>query len=267
MGGSVARAVRRRGLARRIVGVEGSSEGLRRARSADVVDEVSTDLRRAAGAADMILFAVPVDRLASTILLAATACGPGTLLTDIGSTKAAIVQEVETRLPEGRAFVGGHPLAGSEKQGPEHADARLFEGRLIIVTKTERTDAGALARTAEFWQALGGRVRVMDPLEHDQAVAWTSHLPHVAAAALAQVLPTDLAALASAGIRDTTRVASGDPELWAAILYQNREAIVGPLRRFREQLAWWEQCLGRGDRGALGDLLAEAKRARDALGG
>src|SRR5207302_2104162 len=119
----------------------------------------------------------PVDRIAGQIIAAAPGCRPGTLLTDAGSTKAGIVRDVDGRLPAGVHFVGSHPLAGSEKRGPEHADAELFQDRLTIVTQTPRTAQAALERTAAFWRALGSRVKVMDAQTHDQGLALTSHLP------------------------------------------------------------------------------------------
>src|SRR6202011_300930 len=110
---------------------------------------------------------------------------------DAGSTKAAIVPSVEEKLADGVAFVGSHPLAGSEKRGPEFADTNLFQGRLTVVTPTARTNVNAIEQGAAFWRSLGSRVRIMSPEEHDGALAMTSHLPHLAAAALAGILPPE----------------------------------------------------------------------------
>ena len=123
------------------------------------VDETRPDLGSAAAEADVVLFCTPVDLIAGQVLASASACRPGTLLTDAGSTKAVLVREVEGRLPAGVDFVGGHPLAGSEKQGPEYSNAGMFEGRLVLLTRTPRTDDKALSRTAGFWEALGARSR------------------------------------------------------------------------------------------------------------
>src|SRR5262249_29728245 len=147
----------------------------------------------------------------------APASRPGTVLTDVGSTKAEVVRVVGA-LANGVVFVGSHPLAGSEKQGPEHADADLFAGRLVVVTPGPHTEEAALCRVADFWRALGAGVERMSPEEHDDAVALTSHLPHVVASALAGALPPELAGLTATGFRDSTRIAAGGPDLWAAIL-------------------------------------------------
>src|SRR5207247_5392338 len=137
---------------------------------------------------------------------------------------------VRRRLATGGAFVGSHPLAGSEKRGAEYADPELFQDRLAIVTQTASTEPAALERTRALWCALGARVQVMDPEEHDRALALTSHVPHLLAAALAGTLPPELADLTATGFRDTTRVAAGDPEIWTAIFAANRDAMLEALR-------------------------------------
>src|SRR5205085_6624023 len=165
------------------------------------------------------------DRIAGHVFEAAHSCRRGGILTDAGSTKAEIVRAVEANPDAGRLFVGGHPLAGSEKAGPGHARADLFDGRLVVLTPTPHTDRDALATVARFWEDLGARVKQMAPEHHDAAVARTSHLPHLVASVLAGSLPPDLLEIAASGFRDTTRVAAGDPDLWAAIFGQNRRSL------------------------------------------
>jgi prephenate dehydrogenase len=266
IGGSIGLAAKRRGLAERVIGAGRQQSSLARALSLGAIDEGSLDLARAVQRAEVAVFCTPVDHIAEQVLTAAPGCVPGTLLTDAGSTKAAIVRGVEGRLPKGVAFVGSHPLAGSEKRGPEHAEADLFEDRLTIVTQTPYTDSLALERTAAFWQALGSKVRVMNPEEHDQALAQTSHLPHLLAAALAGSLPPQLYALTATGFRDTTRVAAGDPGLWTGILTQNRNAVLAALTQLEGRLTQFRNALETENGPAIHDLLAQAKKVRDALG-
>src|SRR5206468_2944891 len=147
--------------------------------------------------------------------------------------------------------VGSHPLAGSEKRGADHADARLFEGRLTVVTQTPGADPAAVERTCTFWRALGSRVQLMSPEDHDRALALTSHLPHLLAAALAGVLPPELNDLTATGFRDTTRVAAGDPSLWTAIFAQNRAAMLDSLRLLAGRLEEFRAALEAGDAAAL----------------
>ncbi|HVS39113.1 MAG TPA: prephenate dehydrogenase/arogenate dehydrogenase family protein [Gemmataceae bacterium] len=265
IGGSIGLAARRRGAAGRVVGVDGRPEALRRALACGALDEAAPDLRTAAAAADVVMVCTPVDAIAPTILEAAPACRPGTLLTDAGSTKAALLRAVDGKLPAGVAFVGGHPLAGSEKQGSDYSSAEMFEGRPVLLTRTPYTDDNALSRAAGFWEALGARVRVMDPEEHDRAVATTSHLPHLTASALAGVTPPEWLGLTAGGFRDATRVAAGGPELWAGILLSNTEAVLAALGRLDGRLTAFRRALAAGDREALTALLREGKEVRDAL--
>jgi prephenate dehydrogenase len=266
IGGSLGLAARQRGLAVHVIGAGRRRESLEQARQLGAVDEISLDLDQAVRRAEVAVFCTPVDQIARQVLSAAPGCSSGTLLTDTGSTKAALLHAVESGLPPGVAFVGSHPLAGSEKRGPEHAQAHLFQGRLTIVTRTARTDPAALERIVSFWQALGSRVQILDPQEHDRALALTSHLPHLVASALAGLLPPELRELAATGFRDTTRVASGDPSLWTGIFKQNRASVLEVLDRLGEHLAGFRAALEADDSALINDWLAQGKRGRDALG-
>ena len=266
IGGSIGLAARRRGVAERVLGTSRAPATLARAKHLGIIDTGLLDVPEAVHQADLTVFCTPVDQIAAQVLAAAPGCAAGTLLTDAGSTKAAIVEAVEGRLPAGVSFVGGHPLAGSEKRGPENADPNLFEGRLTVLTRTPHTDAKALTKAAAFWKALGARVRFMDPQEHDEALALTSHLPHLVACALAGVVPQPLHELCATGFRDTTRVASGDPSLWTAIFTQNRLAVIAAVGQLQDRMAEFKAALISNDRAKLDDLLAQAKRMRDALG-
>jgi prephenate dehydrogenase len=266
IGGSIGLAARRRGLAAHVLGVGRQHQSLERARAVGAIDEASLDLAAAVRRADVAVFCTPVDRIAEQVLAAAPGCAPGTLLTDAGSTKAAIVARLDGRLPDGVAFVGSHPLAGSEKRGPEHADANLFEGRLTVVTPGPGTDPAAVERTVAFWRALGSHVQIMPPEEHDRAVALTSHLPHLLAAALAGILPDELREVTATGFRDTTRVAAGDPALWTAILSHNRGAVLRALGLLTGRLDEFRAALEAEDWTTVDTLLTQAKKVRDALG-
>jgi prephenate dehydrogenase len=265
IGGSIGLAARRRGVARCVRGVGRQAASLDRARDLGALDEAFTDLGKAVPGSDLVVVCTPVDQIVQQVLEAAACAGPETVLTDAGSTKARIVRGIERQMP-GLAFVGGHPLAGSEKRGPEFADATLFEDRWTILTPTERTDPHAIDRVADFWQALGSRTRLMAPEEHDRALAVTSHLPHLVAAALAGLLSHDLRPLTATGFRDATRIAGGDPQLWTAIFTHNRAAVLAALSTVQEKLREFERALEDEDWKALHDLLACAKENRDALG-
>ncbi len=265
LGGSIALAARRRGVAERIIGVDRRAEALGRAVADGMLDEASADLGAAAAAADLIVFCTPVDCIAEQVVEAARHCRSGTLLTDVGSTKAAIVRVVRGRLPDGVTFLGSHPLAGSEKHGPEHASAQLFEGRLVVVTPDADAPHDALSAIGAFWSALGATVRIMDAEEHDRALALTSHLPHLLSSALAGILPTELQSLTATGFRDATRLASGQPSLWSAIFHANRTHLLAALDLLEAQLRLFREALSHQDRRSIETLLQRGKTIRDDL--
>ena len=267
IGGSVGLAARRRGIGTRVVGFDRDRLTLEQALGRGILDEAAPSLAAAVREADLVMICTPVDTIASHVLAVAAACRPGTLLTDVGSTKATIVRDIQGRLPTGIAFVGSHPLAGSEKKGPGFARADLFDDRLVVITPDKSVSDNALSQVTAFWHSLGAFVRVMCPVEHDRALALTSHLPHLVAAALAGVLPPEWADLTATGFRDTTRVASGDPALWTAIFQSNREALLAALNRFEAQLSQYRLALDKADGSKLVALLQQGKTARDNLSG
>jgi cyclohexadieny/prephenate dehydrogenase len=266
IGGSIGLAAKQRGLVRTVRGLGRQQSSLQRALTAGAIDEGRLDPAAALAGADLVIFCTPVDQIAGQIVRFAELCKPGALLTDAGSTKGKIVADVEASLPEQVHFVGSHPLAGSEKRGPDFADAELFEGRWTVLTPTPRTNAEALAKVKAFWMALGSRVRTMTPADHDRARALTSHVPHLVAAALAGSLTPELYDLAASGFRDTTRIAAGDPGLWTAIFAHNRDAVLVALTEVEAKLQEFRQAVTAQDWAALQQLLSQAKKVRDALG-
>jgi len=162
-------------------------------------------------------------------------------------------------------FVGSHPLAGSEKSGYQFADPQLLVGRWVVVTPTDRSEARATERIVAFWQALGARVQLMAPEDHDRALAMTSHLPHLVASALAGMLPLKWADLAASGFRDTTRIAAGPPEIWTPIFLHNRPALLEALTEFEARLCLFRQALETENADALSALLAQGKARRESL--
>ncbi|HLN29534.1 MAG TPA: prephenate dehydrogenase/arogenate dehydrogenase family protein [Gemmataceae bacterium] len=265
IGGSIGLAAKRRGVARRILGVERHPSCVAYALAKGAIDESSCNLTAAVLRAEVTVFCTPVDEIAQQVLAAASVCPADNLFIDTGSTKALITRTIESAAPTAR-FVGGHPLAGSEKQGVEHAEADLFENKLTIVTRTASTAPDALEQATRFWQLLGSSVRVMSPEEHDAALAFTSHLPHLLASALAGILPAPLNDLTASGFRDTTRIAAGDPGLWTAIFSHNRAAVLDALAVLSGRLECLRDCLSTSDWATLHDLLLQAKKVRDALG-
>jgi prephenate dehydrogenase len=265
IGGSIALAARRRGIAQRIVGVDRNPQAIEQACDNGSLDSGSADLPAAVADGDLVVFCTPVDCIAAQVVETSGHCKPGSLLTDVGSTKARLIDHIEAHVAPEVAFVGSHPLAGSEKQGALHADADLFAGRVVVVTPTPRTRPDALDRTLDFWRALGATARQLSPAQHDEALALTSHLPHLLAATLAGVLPAQWQELTASGFRDTTRLAAGSPALWSGILRMNSGPIVAALDRFDERLRDFRSALARDDIAAIRALLEQGKEMKDRL--
>lgn len=269
LGGSVAKAARAGGLARRIVGIGRDAARLRPALEDGSLDAGTTDLAAGVSGADFILLAAPVVAIEGLLERAWRAAPDGAAVTDVGSTKRNVVRAAE-RLGAARplAFVGSHPLAGSEQSGYRAARADLFRGATVVVTPTDRTELRALKAATEFWEALGARVIALDPETHDQAVAAISHLPHLLACALVdgvgRVDPSALA-LAARGFRDTTRIAAGDPDVWTEIFLTNRDALSASLAAFRQALADLERAIDAGSTDTLRAALTRIKATREAL--
>jgi prephenate dehydrogenase len=266
IGGSVGRALLGRGLARQVVGIGRSQASLDEARRSGAVTEISLDPEAAADA-DLVLVAASVAAIPQLLDRVDAVVRPGTLLTDAGSTKGSIVAawERKRRSRRGR-FVAAHPLAGSHRRGPQAADGDLFNGRVVVVTPAKATPPEDTAAIGEFWSALGSTVYLMPPREHDKLVAATSHAPHLIAAAIAAATPPAALPFTAGGWRDTTRIAAGDPELWADILLDNAPAVAAALRRINTAAARLLAAIEAGDRRRLTSLLSRAKDTRDALG-
>jgi prephenate dehydrogenase len=275
LGGSVAKAARADGLARRIVGVGRDAARLQPALDDGTLDAATTDLAAGVRKADFILLAAPVLAIENLLAQVTRVAPEGSVVTDVGSTKRNIVRTAERLAAApagcgGRApsFVGSHPMAGSEQSGYRVARADLFRGATVVVTPTERTSLSALKQVTEFWEALGARVSTLDPETHDRAVAAISHLPHLIACALVdgarRVEPTALE-LAARGFRDTTRIAAGDPDMWTEIFLTNRDALSAGVAAFQDALGELQRTIAAGDAGALRAALERIKAIREGL--
>lgn len=225
MGGSVALAARAKGTARSISGWDPCPRACAKALASGIVDRIEINPSDAASGADLVVLACPVPVLANLAKEIGSACGPETVVTDIGSTKASILKTLGAVLPGGSPFVGSHPIAGSEKSGCSHSDPNLFEGKLTVICPGNARES-AVAIIERFWQELGARTILMEAGLHDQALAATSHLPHLVAYLLAALPNEGDKPFIGGGFRDTTRIAGSDPQLWAGILHDNRKALV-----------------------------------------
>lgn len=272
IGGSLALAARRAGAAGSVVGFDRDREVLERALSLGVIDTAADSVSRAAAGAELVVLAVPVRSAGSVLHDVGLALGPGTVVTDVGSTKEEVVRIAREELRESFArFVPGHPIAGRETSGVEAAVHELFRGARVVLTPVGETSPGALELVRELWEAVGGRVTTLAPQAHDRIFAAVSHLPHVLSFALVSEIvaredAADLLGYAAGGFRDFTRIAASSPEMWRDIALQNRAALLEEIDRYGARLAVFRALIEKGDGPGLERLMTEARNARHAWG-
>lgn len=269
IGGSLARAAHRAGLCRRIIGVDADPSNLQRALALGVIDQAYSDIAEAAQKADMVFIAVPVQATEAVLTDLKPVWNPHVVYTDAGSTKVNVVgaaRRVFGTVPAN--FVPGHPIAGSERSGVDAAHADLFCHKRIILTPVAETSPGAVTLVAKLWRGAGAEVAEMDPSRHDQILAATSHLPHITAFALVDMLDREddeteaIFRYAAGGFRDFTRIASSDAAMWRDICLANRTPILQRIEGLREELALVAKLVESADGDALLQLFQRAKAAR-----
>ena len=264
LGGSIGLAIRRRFPKAVVAGVGRRKSSLALAIRHKCIHEAFLDAAEPVRRSDLVILATPVGAFEKHLRAIAPVLKPGAMVTDVGSTKAEVVRVAERICGRGGAFVGSHPMAGSENKGPAFATTDLLNGALCIVTPTKHTPPALRKRAETLWRELGMRTLRMAPAAHDRAAAAVSHVPH-ALSALLMLLPKDAELPVSAtGLRDMTRLAGGDPEMWRDIMTTNRTAILASLDNFSRSLAHLRAMLQRDDAEAVETFFARAKRRRDA---
>lgn len=270
IGGSIGLGLKGRKLARRVVGVGHRDASLGKALEMHAVDHATKDLKEGVREADIVVLCTSVKlipELAEKILPWMKA---GAVLTDVGSTKEHIVEQIRAiirgiKTPDkGVGFIGGHPLAGSEQRGIAAARPDLFQGATCILTPAGR-DSRSRGIVKSMWEALGAKVKFLSPEGHDLIMAFISHLPQLVATSLVNTLRPGQLAFTARGFRDVTRIASSDPSLWRDILLQNREALLEAITDFQKELALVKRVLQERDSGQLFTRLKRAKGRRDSL--
>lgn len=262
LGGSVARAARARGAAQRIVLWARRPDARVRLREQPWCDAVAETPEDAVREAQLVVIAAPVDKIIPLTQQIAPALRAGAVVTDVGSVKGEIARLGTAALGTTAHFIGSHPMAGSEKTGWEHGTETLFERRPCFVTPLAASHTPAVTTVVEFWSALGSRVTCVTPDEHDEIVAHISHLPQIIASSLCSFLATKNLAWrnhAGGGLRDTTRIASSDPDLWRTILEQNRDEVLRALRQYEDELHAFQVALANRD---FDDVTARMTRGR-----
>ena len=264
IGGSIGLAIKKNDLAKEVIGVFRRQATLKKALKRRAVDKGFMNVRTAVRNADLIILATPVSSIVHIAREAMKYAKRGAIVTDVGSTKGWIVGQLEKASKRVSVnFVGSHPMAGSEQTSVEFARDGLLEEAPCIVTRTAKTNKAALAKVISFWKGLGAKVKVMTPGAHDRSVALISHLPHIVAFSLAGAIPEKELAYAAEGFRDTTRVASSDPSLWADIFVTNKREAIKACRLFEASYKGIVGALAKDDYRGLMKALEKAKAKRD----
>ncbi|MCO8124455.1 prephenate dehydrogenase/arogenate dehydrogenase family protein [Stieleria sp. TO1_6] len=263
LGGSVGMSLRRSGI--HVRGYSRRQSSCQDAIAAAAVDDAFTDLATACEGCQVVVIAAPVDKIAELAIAANDCLAADALITDVGSTKARIVAEIESLSPAtSQKFVAAHPIAGSEKTGVQNACPDLLDGKAVILTPGADTATASLDRAKAFWRQTGGRILTMTPQQHDDRLAAVSHLPHLVSSLLASLLDEPSMPLIGSGWKDMTRVASGDPTMWTAICQHNRDAILAQIDRLSAELAVMREKLADPDTTSLMQWLQDAKARKDA---
>ena len=269
LGGSIGLAVRQRRLAREIAGFVRRAASVKDCEKACAADYATTDLLAAVSNADLVILCTPLAQMRSLTEQILPALKRGAIVTDVGSVKAGVVRELESLVQKsGAHFVGSHPMAGGEKMGVLAARADLYANSVCVVTPTKKSNTNAIRKLEKFWQSLGAQTLRLDAAEHDLLVSRSSHLPHVVAATLANLVlnpgnPKTQTALCATGFRDTTRIASGSPEMWRDIALANRKNVSRAMDAFVAELKKIQSALNRNDAKAVEKFFAAAKARRD----
>ena len=272
IGSSLARAIRRGGLARTLIGVDSSAPARAVATKLKLADRISGDPGAGVAGADLVILAVPQSAYAGVAAKIRRRLKKGVIVSDVGSIKDAAVRALLGRLPPDAHLVPGHPLAGTENSGPASGFAELFDGRWVILTPPAGTSPRAIALVRELWRRCGSQVEIMDPLHHDRVLAITSHVPHLIAYTIVQTvsdLETSMQAevikFAATGFRDFTRVAASDPVMWRDVFLNNREPVLEMLGRLYEDIALMQKAIRNGDGKLLESVFVRSRRIRRSI--
>ncbi|WP_292396915.1 prephenate/arogenate dehydrogenase family protein [Mesorhizobium sp.] len=272
IGSSLARVIHREGLARHVAISTRSETTLARASELGLGSSYTLDVKEAVRDADLVIVSVPVGSSGEVAEEIAPALKQGAILTDVGSTKASVIAQMQPYVPDGVHFIPGHPLAGTEKSGPDAGFAELFENRWCIFTPLPGTDPAALEKLSEFWRRCGSNIDTMDPQHHDMTLAIVSHLPHIiaynivgTADDLESVTKSEVIKYSASGFRDFTRLAASDPTMWRDVCLHNKDAILEMLARFSEDLASLQRAIRWGDGEKLFDLFTRTRAVRRSI--
>ena len=269
IGSSIARRVKRDGLANFISVTARSQKSLDKALKLGIADEITLNQNNCVKNADLIIICSPVGTYAEIIQNIRAGIKPGAIITDVGSVKQTVINDLSPHIPDDVHLVPAHPVAGTEHSGPEAGFPELFEDRWCIITPTNQTNKKAVNQVKKFWQSLGANVEIMEPKRHDQVMAMTSHLPHLiaytivgTATDLEKTLANEVIKFSAGGFRDFTRIAASDPTMWRDVFLNNSDAVLEMLQRFSEDITALQRAIRWGEGDKLYELFSRTREAR-----
>lgn len=265
IGGSLGLAIKKNQIAREVVGLSQRHTTLATALKMGAIDQGYHDIKKSVTNADLVVMCTPVSIIIGMMSMIAPYLKRGCIITDVGSTKLPIVNAAQEHLPQPAFFLGSHPLAGSEKQGVQNAVAELFEKALCIITPVKTTNRTAYEMVKRFWTRVGANVKVMAPEQHDKALAYVSHLPHLVAYGLIKTVPDEFLELAAQGLKDSTRIAASSPQMWHDIAFANAKNIIPILDDMVRNLSVIRKSVVTNDSKTLLNLFKIAKTKRDTI--
>jgi len=272
IGSSLARVIKRDGLAGEIAIATRTEKTLARARELGLGDAYTTNPAEAAAGGDLVILCAPLGANAALAEVIGPILKPGVIVTDVGSCKESVIRDVKPHLPEGVHLVPGHPVAGTEHSGPDAGYAELFKGHWAILTPEDGTDPVAISAVCELWKRVGSEVEIMDAAHHDQVLAITSHLPHLIAYTIVNTatdlesdLKKEVVKFSAGGFRDFTRIAASNPVMWRDILLNNRKAVLEILSRFSRDLTAIRRTIRRGESDVLEEVFTRTRAIRKGI--
>ena len=269
LGASFALSLKKNRLCGTITGCGRNRENLRQAKDRSIIDSFETDPAAACRDSDLVVLSTPVGSFLELTKAIGPALKRGAILTDVGSVKGALVRDIEKIMPKDVYYIGGHPIAGSDRSGIDTADAGLFRDAKCIITPTESSSPSALDKIRDLWKAIGSEIIMLSPEEHDRIYAAVSHLPHLLAYALVNTVAEmdgSYLAFSGKGFMDATRIASSSEELWNDICLLNRDNLVEVIAVFQKNLDMLTRYLKDGDADSLKHAFRKARTLRETLG-
>ena len=268
IGGSLALSIKKKNLAETVTGYGRNIERMKKASLMGIVDEFYTGFEKGLDEVDLVIIGTPVQTIASTAKKLMPYLKPGTVVTDVGSVKQKVVEQVESIIPDDIFYIGGHPIAGTENSGFEASFAELFEDRICVLTANEGSNKEAVSRLAWFWEQVGAHVIHLEAEKHDRIFAAVSHLPHMVAFSMVNALvemkgfDENILKYSAGGFKDFTRIAASDPVMWRDIALMNRDQVLSSISCFETTLSQLKNAIIAEDGDEIEELFRRSRDAR-----